>query len=95
MEANGLNLEEIDKKIEEKSQQLSEIKKSITESKKIIARTEETKRDALREKRLTIGELRRFTFCKKAFEFAGIDFRNFKQFTLFPSSVILIAIRNS
>jgi len=81
MEVNGLSLEETHRKTEEKSKQLSEIKKNIIESKKIILKTEEAKIQALRKKRVTLAELRRFTVCKKAFEYAGIDFKNFKQIT--------------
>jgi hypothetical protein len=81
MEANEVNLEETHKKTEEKSKQINEIKMKIIEFKKIIAKTEEAKTEALRKKRVTQGELRRFTVCKKAFEYAGIDFKNFKQIT--------------
>jgi uncharacterized protein (DUF433 family) len=79
MEATGLSLQETDKITEEKFKQLSEIKMKIIESKKIIARTEQAKTEALRKKRITLAKLRKFTAYKKAFEYAGVDFNNFKQ----------------
>ena len=87
MEANGLSLEETHGKIEEKSKQLNEIKKNIIECKKIIANTEQARIEALRKKRVTLAKLRQFTVFKKAFEYAGIDFKNFKQITNFLSVI--------
>ena len=81
MEVNDVSLEQIDNKIDEKSQELGELKNKIIESKKIIAKTEKDRTEALRKRRVTFAELRRFTVCKKAFEYAGIDFRNLKEIT--------------
>ncbi|MDP9490092.1 MAG: hypothetical protein M3P28_07855 [Thermoproteota archaeon] len=80
MEANKISLDEAHKITEEKMQELIEIKKKIVESKKIFHSIERARIDALRKKRITIANIRAFTGYKRAFEDAGIDFRNLKDF---------------
>lgn len=79
MEANKIGLEEVHSKVHEKSTELREIKNKIAESKKIVAKAKEDEKVALRRYRFTRAELRRFTVYRKACEFVGFDFKNFKK----------------
>lgn len=81
MEANGFNLEEVNRIIEEKTQELTELKRDIAESKKIIAQLEKDRTEALRKKTIRLAQLRTFNVFTQAFENAGIDINNLKQIT--------------
>jgi transcriptional regulator with XRE-family HTH domain len=79
MEVNNIGLDEAHNKVYEKSIELKEIKNKIAESKKIITEAKKCEKMALRRCRLTRAELRRFTVFRKASEFVGFDFKNFKK----------------
>ena len=80
METNETSLDETHNITEEKMQELIEIKKKIVESKKKFRSIEQSRIEALRKKRITIANIRAFTAYKRAFQDAGIDFRNLKDF---------------